>query len=139
MRSVTRRVRTCTSCRSRARRCCARSRRRSRRSGVELLRPSELSEVDGGLPMHGGTEVVPLLRDGILEADRLVDIRGVVPRGVDGNVIGAGTTLSELEADSSIPAALREACRLAASPPLPNMSSVGGDPPPSHPPPHLPL
>jgi xanthine dehydrogenase YagS FAD-binding subunit len=94
---------------------------------VELLRPSDLSQVDGGLPMHGGTEVVPLLRDGILEADRLVDIRGVVPRGVDGRTIGAGTTLAELEASSSIPEALREACRLAASPQLRNMGSVGGN------------
>ena len=33
---------------------------------------------------HGGTEVVPLLRDGLLQADALVDIRGVVPRGIDG-------------------------------------------------------
>jgi xanthine dehydrogenase YagS FAD-binding subunit len=77
--------------------------------------------------MHGGTEVVPLLRDGILEADRLLDIRDVVPRGVDGNTIGAGTTLAELEADSTIPEALREACRLAASPQLRNMGSVGGN------------
>jgi xanthine dehydrogenase YagS FAD-binding subunit len=94
---------------------------------VELLQPSELAEVDGGLPVHGGTEVVPLLRDGILDADRLVDIRGVVPRGVDGNTIGAGTSLAELEVSSAIPDALREACRLAASPQLRNMSSVGGN------------
>ena len=63
---------------------------------MELLQPSSLAEIDGGLAIHGGTEVVPLLRDGIIEADRLVDIRGVVPRGVDGNTIGAGTTLAEL-------------------------------------------
>ena len=94
---------------------------------MELLRPSELSEVDGGLPVHGGTEVVPLLRDGILHADVLVDIRGIVPRGVNGNVIGAGTTLAELESDASVPAALREACRLAASPQLRNMGSLGGN------------
>jgi len=94
---------------------------------VELLRPSELGELGGGLPVHGGTEVVPLLRDGILEAERLIDIRGVVPRGVDGNTIGAGTTLAELEASAAIPAALREACRLAASPQLRNMGSVGGN------------
>ena len=31
---------------------------------MELLRPSSLDEVDGGLPIHGGTEVVPLLRSG---------------------------------------------------------------------------
>jgi xanthine dehydrogenase YagS FAD-binding subunit len=94
---------------------------------VELLRPSSLEELDGGLPIHGGTEVVPLLRDGILSAERLVDIRGVVPRGVQDGRIGAGTTLAELEGDPHIPMALREACRLAASPQLRNMGSIGGN------------
>ena len=50
-------------------------------------------------------------------ADTLVDVRGVVPRGIRADV-GAGTTLAELEVDPQIPAALREACRLAASPQL---------------------
>src|SRR5690348_18015250 len=98
---------------------------------MELLQPSSLDELNGGarhsLFLSGGTEVVPLLRDGILEADVLVDIRAVVPRGVRDNVIGAGTTLGELEADPQIPEALREACRLAASPQLRNMGSVGGN------------
>jgi xanthine dehydrogenase YagS FAD-binding subunit len=96
---------------------------------VELLRPSSLAEVPVGnrLLLAGGTEVVPLLRDGILEAERLVDIRGVVPRGIDRNVIGAGTTLAELEASAAIPDALREACTLAASPQLRTMSSLGGN------------
>ena len=99
---------------------------------MELLRPSSLSELDGGLMspavfIWGGTEVVPLLRDGILKAERLVDIRGIVPRGVNGNRIGAGTTLAELEDDPHIPGALREACRLAASPQLRNMGSIGGN------------
>ncbi|HEY2541596.1 MAG TPA: FAD binding domain-containing protein [Gaiellaceae bacterium] len=83
--------------------------------------------MDGGLVVHGGTEVVPLLRDGILHADTLVDVRNVVPRGISGGVIGAGTTLAELEVEPQIPAALREACRLAASPQLRNMSSLGGN------------
>ncbi|MFL5913663.1 MAG: FAD binding domain-containing protein [Gaiellaceae bacterium] len=94
---------------------------------MELLRPSSLGELDGGLFVHGGTEVVPLLRDGILHADTLVDVRGIVPRGIDGNRIGAGTTLAELEVDPQIPDALREACRLAASPQLRNMGSLGGN------------
>jgi xanthine dehydrogenase YagS FAD-binding subunit len=94
---------------------------------VELLRPSSLDEAAGGLFLHGGTEVVPLLRDGILRAERLVDIRGVVPRGVRADVVGAGTTLAELEVDPQVPDALREACRLAASPQLRNTSSVGGN------------
>jgi xanthine dehydrogenase YagS FAD-binding subunit len=97
---------------------------------VELLRPSSLDELDGAsnsLLLAGGTEVVPLLRDGILKAERLVDVRGIVPRGVKGNRIGAGTTLAELEATAGLPDALREACRLAASPQLRNMGSVGGN------------
>ena len=55
--------------------------RAARRRSVELLRPSSVEELDGGVFLHGGTEVVPLLRDGLLEAERLVDVRGVVPRG----------------------------------------------------------
>jgi xanthine dehydrogenase YagS FAD-binding subunit len=95
---------------------------------LELVRATSLDDVGGGgIPIHGGTEVVPLLYDGILQAEKLVDIRDVVPRGVQGDRIGAGTTLAELEADATIPDALREACRLAASPQLRNMSSVGGN------------
>jgi len=94
---------------------------------VELRQASSVDDADGGTPVHGGTEVVPLLRAGILQSDVLVDVRKVVPRGVDGTRIGAGTTLAELEVDSQIPAALREACRLAASPQLRNMGSLGGN------------
>ena len=94
---------------------------------MELLRPSSLEQLDGGIPIHGGTEVVPLVRDGILKSDRLVDVRGLVPRGVNGSRIGAGTTLAELEVDGGVPDALREACRLAASPQLRNASSLGGN------------
>jgi xanthine dehydrogenase YagS FAD-binding subunit len=94
---------------------------------LELVRATSLDQVDGGLAIHGGTEVVPLLREGILQADRLFDVRGVVPHGVKGGTIGAGTTLAELEANAQIPDALREACRLAASPQLRNMGSIGGN------------
>jgi xanthine dehydrogenase YagS FAD-binding subunit len=94
---------------------------------VELLRPSNLAELDGGIFVHGGTEVVPLLREGLLHTEQLVDVRGVVPRGVRDGVIGAGTTLAELEVEPAIPEALREACRLAASPQLRNMGSLGGN------------
>jgi xanthine dehydrogenase YagS FAD-binding subunit len=94
---------------------------------VELLRPSSVAELDGGIFVHGGTEVVPLLREGLLDAEQLVDVREVVPRGVRDGVIGAGTTLAELEVEPTIPEALREACRLAASPQLRNMGSLGGN------------
>ena len=94
---------------------------------MELLRPSSVEALDGGVLVHGGTEVVPLLREGLIEAERLVDVRGVVPSGVRDGVIGAGTTLAELEVEPAIPEALREACRLAASPQLRNMGSLGGN------------
>jgi xanthine dehydrogenase YagS FAD-binding subunit len=98
---------------------------------VELLRPSSVEELgtpgSADLLVHGGTEVVPLLRDGLLQAERLVDVRGVVPRGVRNGAIGAGTTLGELEVEPAIPDALREACRLAASPQLRNMGSLAGN------------
>ena len=94
---------------------------------MKLLRPSSVEELDGGVFVHGGTEVVPLLREGLLAAETLVDVRALVPRGIRDGVIGAGTTLAELEVDPSIPDALREACRLAASPQLRNMGSLGGN------------
>jgi xanthine dehydrogenase YagS FAD-binding subunit len=95
---------------------------------VELLRPSSLEEIPSNtVLLAGGTEVVPLVRDGILEVETLVDVREVVPRGVEGTRIGAGTTLGELEVEPELPDALREACRLAASPQLRNMGSIGGN------------
>jgi xanthine dehydrogenase YagS FAD-binding subunit len=77
--------------------------------------------------LAGGTDLVPLLKDGLVEAETLVDVRGVVPRGIHDGRIGAGTTLAELEADPEIPQALREACSLAASPQLRSMGTIGGN------------
>jgi xanthine dehydrogenase YagS FAD-binding subunit len=94
---------------------------------VELRRASSLDDAAPGLALAGGTELVPLLRNGLVEGDRLVDIRGVVPRGISETTIGAGATLAELECDPQIPDALREACRLAASPQLRNMGTLGGN------------
>ena len=98
---------------------------------MELRQPSSLEELDGAsnsLLLAGGTDLVPLLRDGLVEAETLVDVRAVVPRGVrEGSHIGAGTTLAELEVDPEIPQALREACALAASPQLRSMGTIGGN------------
>ncbi|HEX5449850.1 MAG TPA: FAD binding domain-containing protein [Gaiellaceae bacterium] len=86
-----------------------------------------MADADGGLALAGGTEVIPLLRSGILRADTLVDVRGVIPRGISGTEIGGGATLAELEVDPQIPDVLREACRLAASPQLRNMGTLAGN------------
>jgi xanthine dehydrogenase YagS FAD-binding subunit len=99
---------------------------------LELRRPETAEAAaaalgNGSVALAGGTELVPLMRDGIVRAETLVDVRGVVPRGVLDGRIGAGTTLAELEADPQIPDALREACRLAASPQLRAMGTVAGN------------
>ncbi len=97
---------------------------------MELLRPSSLDAVELGrdrLPLAGGTELVPQLRDGLIEAETVVDVLDLLPRGIDGTRIGAATTLAELEAAADLPAALREAARLAASPQLRGMGTVAGN------------
>ena len=94
---------------------------------MELRQPSSLEELDGGVYLAGGTDLVPLLREGIVQTETLVDIREVVPRGIDGSRIGAGTTLAELEVDPQVPQALREACASAASPQLRSMGTIGGN------------
>ena len=102
------------------------------RSKLELRRPDSVEAAaaalgNGSVALAGGTEVVPLLRDGILQAETLVELREVIPRGIDGTRIGAGTTLAELEVEPEIPQTLREACTLAASPQLRSMSTIGGN------------
>jgi xanthine dehydrogenase YagS FAD-binding subunit len=99
---------------------------------VELLQPSSAEEAaaalgNGSRALAGGTELVPLLRDGLVHAETLVQLSGVVPRGIEGNRIGAGTTLAELERDPHVPKALREASTQAASPQLRSMGTIGGN------------
>ena len=99
---------------------------------MELRRPPDAAHAvaalgNGSVALAGGTDLVPLLRDGIVRADMLVHLADAVPRGIDGTRIGAGTTLAELEVDPQIPAALREACAQAASPQLRSMGTIGGN------------
>jgi xanthine dehydrogenase YagS FAD-binding subunit len=95
-------------------------------SGLSLRRPASLDNFEG-TPLAGGTDLVTLLRDGLVEAGTVSDVRALLPRGLDGTRIGAGTTLAELERSDEVPEALREACRLAASPQLRNMGTIGGN------------
>ena len=110
---------------------------------MELLRPESAEQAaqalgNGTRALAGGTDLVPLIRDGIVTAETLVDLTSVVPRGIHRRTptstststsvtVGAGTALAELEVDPEIPDALREACRLAASPQLRAMGSIGGN------------
>jgi xanthine dehydrogenase YagS FAD-binding subunit len=99
---------------------------------VKLLRPPDAEAAvaalgNGSVALAGGTDLVPLLRDRIVQAETLVHVADAVPRGIRGTRIGAGTTLAELEVDPEIPAALREACAQAASPQLRSMGTIGGN------------
>jgi xanthine dehydrogenase YagS FAD-binding subunit len=99
---------------------------------LELLRPESVEAAvtalgNGSKALAGGTELVPLLRDGLVAAETLVHVADAVPRGIVGTRIGAGTTLAELEVDPQIPQALREACAQAASPQLRSMGTIGGN------------
>jgi xanthine dehydrogenase YagS FAD-binding subunit len=99
---------------------------------LELLRPDSVEKAtaaldNGAVPLAGGTELVPLLRERIVEAETLVQVSHVVPKGVRDGWIGAGTTLAELEVDPQIPAALQQACSLAASPQLRAMGTIAGN------------
>jgi xanthine dehydrogenase YagS FAD-binding subunit len=110
---------------------------------LKLLRPDSAEAAaaalgNGTKALAGGTELVPLMRDGIVTVETLVDVTSVVPRGIHRGTptssststsvtVGAGTTLAELEVSAEIPEALREACRQAASPQLRSMGTVGGN------------
>ncbi len=95
---------------------------------MELRRAASLDEITSNkLLLAGGTELVPLLRAGLATGDSLLDVRGIVPRGISADSIGGGATLAELECDPQVPDVLREACRLAASPQLRNMGTVAGN------------
>jgi xanthine dehydrogenase YagS FAD-binding subunit len=99
---------------------------------VELLRPSSAAEAvaalgDGAVAISGGGDVVPLMYHRLLVPTRLVDLHDAVPKGIQGTTIGAGTRLAELEVDPQAPEALREACRLSASPQLRSMSTIAGN------------
>ncbi len=101
-------------------------------SDPSLARPASLDEAVGALgngarPLAGGTDLVQLVRDRLVPTDALVDVRRLLPRGIANGRVGAGTTLSEIESSEAVPAALREACRLAASPQLRNMGTIGGN------------
>lgn len=84
--------------------------------------------------LAGGTTQLDLMKDGVLEPDRLVDITRLPLRGIvrDGEVlrVGALTTMEELAAEPTVSERLpflREALLLGASVQLRNMATVGGN------------
>ena len=86
-------------------------------------------------PLAGGTDLLPLLKPGIVDVDRLIDIkRAGLPAGVveedDGISIGALTTLDAIEHDELLAARqpmLVDAVRVTATRQIRNRATVGGN------------
>ena len=84
--------------------------------------------------LAGGTTQVDLLKDGVLNPERLVDItrlplRGITRRG-DALVVGSLTTMEELAAEPVLGARatfVRAALLAGASTQLRNMATIGGN------------
>ncbi|MDQ5822713.1 MAG: xanthine dehydrogenase family protein subunit M [Chloroflexota bacterium] len=90
---------------------------------------------DGTSLLAGGTDLVPLMKDELATPNSLIDISGLDDLNYveerDGRLhIGATASLSDLAAHPIVEAryaALSEACRLAATPQLRNMSTIAGN------------
>ncbi len=86
-------------------------------------------------PLAGGTDLLPLMKDGISEPTTLVNLKHAgelrfLREEADGLHIGALTTLDELDRSPIVReryTALAEASGLAASPQLRNMATLGGN------------
>jgi xanthine dehydrogenase YagS FAD-binding subunit len=86
-------------------------------------------------PLAGGTDLIPLMKDGIVAPPSLVNVKHLndlrfLREDADGLHIGALTTLDDLDRSSLVReryTALAEACGLSASPQLRNMATIGGN------------
>lgn len=94
-----------------------------------------LGSQEGAKLLAGGTDLVPLIKEGLEQPETVVDMRGwatgsKIVVGSDGLHIGA---LATLDAIARLPlikekyTALSEACNLAASPQLRVMGTLGGN------------
>ena len=94
---------------------------------IALLQPSSR-------PLAGGTDLVTLMKPGLVEPTHLVSIRGVLPKSIreeaEATALGAGVTLAEIEESPLIRAkytALAQAAALAATPQIRNLATIGGN------------
>ncbi|MCM3301026.1 xanthine dehydrogenase family protein subunit M [Streptomyces pseudogriseolus] len=107
----------------------------------EYVRPAETEQAVAAVTadprtsfLAGGTTQLDLMKDGVLEPERLVDITRLPLKGImhaDSAVhVGALTTMEELAADPLLRERLpfvREALLLGASTQLRNMATIGGN------------
>ena len=107
---------------------------------MEFARPSTLEEAvavlaDGGVPLAGGTDLVALLKDDVIEPKRLVDLKGVpdlehVHEKMGGLRMGALCRLSDLARDEELrrlQPALADAFDHVGAPQIRNRGTLGGN------------
>lgn len=103
---------------------------RSEAEALDLLGPN-----GAGSLIAGGTDLLVLMKEGLAQPHRLVDIKGLdALRGIategKGLRLGALTTLAEIEESDQLReryTVLAEAASLAASPQLRNQATLGGN------------
>ncbi len=110
----------------------------------EHFEPGTLAEACSLLKRHkgrarviaGGTDLLNLMRNGLVEPAFLVDLKGIPELGemefdeAEGLVIGSGITLSRLIGSPLVrerAPLLAETARTVAAPPLQNMGTLGGN------------
>jgi xanthine dehydrogenase YagS FAD-binding subunit len=102
---------------------------------VLLREPADRSSADARV-LAGGTDLIPLMKDGVIQPRRVVDIKRMtdIGRGIrvtdQGVVVGALATLADLESNPAVDEhcpALGEAVRSAATPQLRAMATLGGN------------
>lgn len=106
----------------------------------EYASPSTLSDAfrllaaAGSAPLAGGTDLLSLMKDRIVEPGRLVSVRGIpelraIRPGPDGLRIGAAVTLDELAAHPQLRPyrAIVDAIRGIAIPQVTSQATVGGN------------
>jgi CO/xanthine dehydrogenase FAD-binding subunit len=105
---------------------------------VRYLRPTDLDEAvaaiaAGGIPLAGGSVLVPLIARGALSPDAIVDVSRLAPlnelRDEDGELtVGAAVTLEALaRAPTPGAAALAEAAAAVGNPLVRRVGTVGGN------------
>jgi xanthine dehydrogenase YagS FAD-binding subunit len=88
-----------------------------------------------GTYLAGGADLVPLMRAGVIEADELIDLDGLVPAGVEIGpggelVLGAAARMSDVAAHPPVHQGwplVAEALLTSASPQVRNVATLGGN------------
>ncbi|MEM3448578.1 MAG: xanthine dehydrogenase family protein subunit M [Nitrososphaerota archaeon] len=102
------------------------------------LKPKNLEEAlraleePGAFPIAGGTDLMLLIRDGLLQPRILMDISELeelqgIRQNEDFIEIGAASKLREIAECQNIPYCLRKGAKLVGSPQIRNLGTIGGN------------